>query len=124
MGRFYFGQIVLASIDDGRGHTKERPAVIISDDDNYQVTGEILVVPITKRSEDPCPYYHIQVHDSTDKDSGTGLYYPCWAKCNWARWLPIRRIQSTLGQMPDDLLTKIADAFDALYADDTFIDWQ
>jgi mRNA-degrading endonuclease toxin of MazEF toxin-antitoxin module len=123
MGRFYFGQIVGAYIDDGRGNTNERPVVIISDDDDYQITGEILVVPITKKPQSPCPYYHIQVHDNTVKDPCTGLYYPCWAKCNWARWIEIRRIHSTWGHMPDALLNNIADIYDALYADDTFDDW-
>ena len=124
MARFYFGQIVSAYIDDGRGHTKERPVVIISVDDEYQVTGELLVVPITKRPASPCPFYHVPVHHGTVKDSDTGLYYPCWAKSNWARWIEIRRIHSTWGHLPDDLSDKIANIYDTLYADDAFTDWQ
>lgn len=124
MPRFYFGQIVGALIDDGRGKIKERPAVIISDDDDYEVIGELLVVPITKRPQSPCPTYHVQVHHTTIKDPDTGLYFPCWAKCNWARWIKIRRIQSTWGHMPDDLLISIADIYDTLYDDERFVDWQ
>ena len=123
MGRFYFGQVVGAYINDGRGVTNERPVVIISDDDNHEVTGEVLVVPITKRPQFPRPNYHFQVHDGTAKDPGTGLYYPCWAKCNWARWVEIRRIPSTWDHMPDDLLNQIANMYDALYSDDAFEDW-
>ena len=33
MGRFQFGQIVLAYLTEGRGYVKERPAIIISQDD-------------------------------------------------------------------------------------------
>jgi mRNA-degrading endonuclease toxin of MazEF toxin-antitoxin module len=97
--------------------------VIISAGDDYQVTGEMLVIPITKRSDQPCPYYHVLVHDSTAKNPDTGLYFPCWAKCNWARWIDVRRIRSAWGHLPDDVLKTIADTFDALYADETFDDW-
>jgi mRNA-degrading endonuclease toxin of MazEF toxin-antitoxin module len=124
MGRFYFGQIVGAYVDDGKGNTNERPAIIISDDDDYGITGEILVVPVSKSAQSPCPYYHFQVHDRYDKDPNTGLYFPCWAKCNWARWIQVRRICSTWGHMPDDLLIKIAEMYDTLYNDDTFDNWQ
>jgi hypothetical protein len=124
MARFYFGQVVNASISDGTGKTKVRPAVIISEDDDYEIEGEIQVVAITKDHQTPCPDYHIQVHNSTRRDPLTGLYYPCWAKCNWAPWLEIRRIKSTCGHMPDDLLTKIVDTYDRLLADEDFTDWE
>ena len=123
MSRFYFGQIVGAYIDDGKGKTKERPVVIISDDDDYSLTGELLVVPISKRPEIPCPFYHLQVHHTHNKDHVTGLYYPCWAKCNWTRWIEIRRIQSPWGHLPDEVLTKLVEIFDAIYNDDKFADW-
>jgi mRNA-degrading endonuclease toxin of MazEF toxin-antitoxin module len=124
MSRFYFGQIVGAYIDDGKGKTNERPVVIISDDDDYLITGDILVVPISKRPQIPCPYYHFQVHDRHEKDPHTGLYYPCWAKCNWARWLDIRRITATWGYLPDEFVKPIADIYDRIYRDDAFNDWQ
>ena len=39
MGRFQFGQIVLAYISDGHGRTEERPALIISrDEENIGAT--------------------------------------------------------------------------------------
>jgi hypothetical protein len=48
-----------------------------------------------------------------------------WAvKCNWARWIEIRRITATWGYMPDDLLNKIADTYDRIDQDNTFNDWQ
>ena len=108
--RFYFGQIVWAWIDDRHGKTKERPAVIIDNDIDDLTAVDILVIPITKGAQNPCPPYHIQVHDSTTKRPLTGLYYSCWAKCNWARVLEIRRINSLSGCMPTDLLKTIVDA--------------
>jgi len=55
MARFRFGQIVSAYIADGRRKTKERPVVIISDDDDYEITGKILVAsgPFNKAGSSP-----------------------------------------------------------------------
>ena len=124
MPRYYFGQIVGAYLGDGKGRTKERPALIVEDDDDGDITDEILVLAITKKPSTPCPYYHIQVHSSYRKDSDTGLYYPCWVKCNWARVLKKSKITSTWGHMPSGLLESIIEAYDRLFADKTFSGWQ
>ena len=124
MPRFYPGLIVWASIKDGFGRTKQRPAVILALFDEADRDSELLVVPITKPPQQPCPPYHVQVHDSTVEDPSTGLYYPCWAKCNWAGWLEQSRVKGRCGNMPDDLFEKILDAYESIYNDDRFTDWQ
>lgn len=103
----FFGQIVGAYISDDHGHINGRSAVIIDDDNDYERSGKILFVPVTRRPQRSCPYYHIQVHYGIIKDPYTGLYYPCWAKCNWASLIKIKRINSSLGHMPDDLLGRL-----------------
>ena len=124
MGRFYFGQIVATWFDDGCGNTKPRPSVILSDDQDCNEGGSILVVMISKSPTKPCPHYHIQVHDGYTKDTASGLYYPCWAKCNIAREMESRRIEGSWGNMPDPLLEQIVIAFDKLFDDSDFKDWQ
>ena len=85
MGRFRFGQIIEAYIQDGTGRTKERPALIVSSDDDNDRGLDLQVVAITKNIENPCPDYHIVVHGNWKRDPVTGLNAPCVAKCNWVR---------------------------------------
>ena len=124
MGRFYFGQIVLASISDGRGKTKDRPVLIIDRDFDNRTSETILVVCISTTPDKPIPYYHIQVHKNNKRDSHTGLSRPSWAKCNFAMWLPVKRLKSTCGHMPDDVAEQIEKMFTRLLDDDNFHDWQ
>jgi mRNA-degrading endonuclease toxin of MazEF toxin-antitoxin module len=123
MGRYYFGQIVEAMIDNGQGETKPRPAVIIDSDDTCNNGEPIMVVAISKRPRIPCPYFHIEVHTSYTVDPTTGLNFPCWAKCDWVRFLEPRRIIRSRGHMPDNLLELIVDAYDELERTG-FDDWQ
>lgn len=124
MARIYYGTIVWAPFDDGKGGTKDRPAVIIERNANCNGGGPVLAVATTKSSNLPMPYYHIMVHNSNFHHRVTGLRYPCVAKCNWTRELDQRRIMRKLGDMPDDLLGAISDAFDRIQADPNFDAWQ
>lgn len=120
---YRFGQVVFAYLDDGRGRTKDRPAVIVSSDDECRDGTSLLVIAITKQIEEPCPPHHILVHDSHRHDPATGLDHPCVAKCNWVRDIPIRKIVRRSGDMPSDLLEHILEAFDRIQADPSFDDW-
>lgn len=124
MGRYYRGQIVTTYIDDGLGHTKDRPALILSSDGECQWSPSLFVLAITKGIQDPCPHFHIPVHDSYATDSVTGLSFPCVAKCNWVREVEFRRVIRGLGCMPDALLMTIIAKFDEIQADPDFDDWQ
>ena len=73
---------------------KVRPVVIIDNDDDYEVSGELLVIFISTKCSSPCPYYHIKIHDSDKFDAGTGLSKPSWAKCNIYRHLKLARIKN------------------------------
>lgn len=122
--RYRFGQILWASIHDGVRTTKQRPVVIIDKDTDYTVDDDILVVAISTRCESPCPDYHIQVHGSHKLDEHTGLSQPCWAKCNFPRYLKAAKLGKPIGNMPLELLEEIVDTFDRLCADDSFDNWQ
>ena len=98
--------------------------MIIDNDGDYATSGEILVIPISTKKQSRCPNYHIQVHDSYKKNKQTGLYEPCWAKCNLARRSEVRKLGHTWGYMPDKLLDAIVEAYDRILGDDAFDDWQ
>lgn len=123
MGRYYFGQIVEASIHDGKRSTKPRPVVILDDDPELNSGEPILVVPITHSSSHIIPHYHIKVHDSSKTDAVTKLTGDCWAKCNWAMEIDPKRIQRSWGHMPDDLLELIIEKYKELRSDPDFDDW-
>jgi mRNA-degrading endonuclease toxin of MazEF toxin-antitoxin module len=124
LGQYFFGQVITAYVDDGLGSTKNRPAVIISSDDDFDDDADLEVIAITKGIESPCPPYHIVVHDSHTPSPETGLWYPCVAKCNWYRQIKRRRVSARIGHMPDELLDEIYRMFNVLYEDDNFCDWQ
>lgn len=124
MGRFYFGQIVEVYFNDGRGKTKGRPAIILSGDEECDAGGPLLFLMISTSPTEPCPHYHVKLHDGDAKDPITGLCRSCWAKCNVVREMEPRRIIRSWGHVPDDLMDGIADIYDRLCEDDDFDDWQ
>ena len=124
MGRYRFGQIVEAWVQDGLGNTALHPVVVIDNDEHCNSGEPILGIFVSSSPTEPCPYYHIQVHNSSIRDRNTGFYYPCWAKCNLPRELETRRIERTWGYLPDSLSNQIAEVYDRLFADDDFDDWQ
>jgi mRNA-degrading endonuclease toxin of MazEF toxin-antitoxin module len=123
VGRFRFGQIVDAYISDGTGNTKDRPALIISSDDDNDEGQELLVIAITKSIEEPRPDHHIIVHRDRKRDPVTGLDAPCVAKCNWVREVKQERVIRTRGRMPGDLLKIIIETYDRIQAAPDFDDW-
>jgi mRNA-degrading endonuclease toxin of MazEF toxin-antitoxin module len=123
VGRFQFGQIIEAYIDDGLGQTKARPAVIISNDVENDAGEPLLLIAITRNIEDPCPAHHVFVHRGTKRDRRTGLRDPCVAKCNWVRQVPQSRVIRSLGYLPDDVLEAIVAQFDRIQSDENFTDW-
>jgi mRNA-degrading endonuclease toxin of MazEF toxin-antitoxin module len=123
VGRFQFGQIVEAYIQDGHGRTKERPALIISRDEENDRGEDLQVIAITTQIEDPCPPYHVVLVSSPAPSRGTGLSKPCVAKCNWVRDVKQSKVIRSLGFLDLDLLTEIVNQFNKLYYDDTFDGW-
>jgi len=123
VGRFQFGQIIEAYLQDGTGRTKERPALIVSSDEDNDQGLDLQVIAITKNIENPCPDYHIVVHGHWKRDPVTGLNAPCVAKCNWVRDVKQDRVIRSLGRMPAEKLKLIVDTFDRIYKDPNFHNW-
>jgi mRNA-degrading endonuclease toxin of MazEF toxin-antitoxin module len=123
VGRFRFGQIIEAYIQDGTGRTKERPALIISKDEENDQGLDLLVIAITRNIEDPKPDIHVVVHRDWKRDPVTGLTAPCVVKCNWVRDVKQDNVIRSLGRMPEDLLKVIVETFDRIQADPEFDRW-
>ncbi len=119
MARFRCGQIIWAYIDDGKGHTKDRPCMILTRNSDLRPGDPIQVVAITTDiGEVPRPYWV-----SVPNNSKTGLSERCVAKCNWIREIPERRIIRSSGDMPDDEFEQILECFDRLESSLDFDDW-
>ena len=123
MGRFQFGQIVEAYVQDGHGRTKERPALIISKDEENDRGEDLQVIAITTKIEAPCPPYHVVIVSRSAPNPATGLFKPCVAKCNWIREIKQSKVIRSLGFLDLDLLTEVVDQFNKLYDDDSFDGW-
>ena len=68
MGRYYFGDVVLLCIDDGKGNSKERPALVITPDRECDAGFDLRVIAISATLKDPLPDYHVTVHGSNSTD--------------------------------------------------------
>ena len=123
MGLYYFGQILLAYVRDGMGHTKDHPVLIVGTDEDCNAGGPLQVVVISTKIQEPCPDHHIYVHNSQKTDPHTGLYEPCVVKCNWFQDVEYKRILKRMGFMPDDKLIAIMKTIDTLLNDEDFHNW-
>ena len=122
MGRYSFGQIVLAPVVDGTPdkNPKDRPCVIISKNTENDAGEDFLIIPITKDIPNPCPFYNIIIPHDNESRKITRLKYYSVAKCNWAFEIPQQRIIRPFGQMLDDTLLLIITAYDAILRDPAF----
>ena len=123
MGRFRFGQVIEAYISDGTGRTKERPAVVISNDDDNDQGQDLLVIAITRRIEDLETGPSRRRPSGLETRSGDGPHGSLRAKCHWVREVKQDKVIRSLGMMPPDLLKVIVEAFDKIQADPDFDDW-
>jgi mRNA-degrading endonuclease toxin of MazEF toxin-antitoxin module len=123
VARFHFGQVLWAYVNDGQGHVKEHPVVIIGSDADCGSGGPLQVVVISTKISDPRPDFHILVHHDNSLNSRTGLYEPCVAKCNWVQDVARDRVIEAIGNMPDELLDPIILAVNQLINDPTFTQW-
>jgi mRNA-degrading endonuclease toxin of MazEF toxin-antitoxin module len=115
VGRFQFGQIILAHMSDGHGHTKDRPSLIISSDEANDRGEDLQVIAITTKIEYPCPPYHVIIQP----EAANGLGAPSVAKCTWVRDVPQNKVIKSLGYLDEGILKAIVDAFDKLYKEAT-----
>jgi mRNA-degrading endonuclease toxin of MazEF toxin-antitoxin module len=106
--------MIYAYVSDGDGRTKDRPAVIVSRDEENDAGEDLFVIAITGAIEQPCPLYHVIV---------PGLDKPSVAKCNWFRKIKQNKVIRSCGYLDDDLMETIVDRFLEIFGDPTFDDW-
>lgn len=97
--------------------------LVVGSDEDCDAGGPLQVVVISTKIQDPCPDYHVLVHDNRRTDPNTGLYEPCVVKCNWFQDVEHRRIIGSIGSMPDEKLQSIMEKIDALLDDEGFTNW-
>jgi len=83
VGPFRYGQIVLANVSDGHGHTKTRPVVIVTPTADIIRDEPILAVCISTQIKRPMPAEHVPIPWSNPRHPRTGVNKPNVAKCNW-----------------------------------------
>jgi mRNA-degrading endonuclease toxin of MazEF toxin-antitoxin module len=123
VGRFSFGQIILAYFSDGKGRTKERPCVIISSNTSNDSGEPLQVVAITGVFDEPPPSHHVPLPWTRDGSGPTGLNKPCVAKCNWLREVDQHKVIKSVGYLPAEMVDRIVVEFDRLYEDESFTEW-
>jgi len=103
-----YGRIVLASVSDGRGNSKNRPVVIVTPTEEISDDQDVLAVCISTQVEDPLPLEHVKLPWSRPRHPRTGLNQPNVARCDWAVAVPPSRIVKVLGNTPSAQLAEIA----------------
>lgn len=110
----FYGQIVLARVDDGRGNDKPHPVVVVTPDDQI-VPGEPLrVVAISTQVEQPIPPHHVELPWQRPHHPKTGLNKPNVAKCDWLTTIEETRVIRAMGHVPPDRMVAIGAALKAL----------
>ena len=124
MGRFSYGQIVLAYISDGKGRTKGRPCVVISSDRANDL-GEPLLNGRDHGGLPRTPPFvsHITTLETRTVSGLSGLNKPCVAKCNWPREIDQHKVVKSVGSLDIAIMDRIVAEFDRLYEDEAFAGW-
>lgn len=100
------GEVYLVCLDPTIGSeiNKTRPALIISNDINNQVSDTLTVIPITSSTEKIYPF---EVFFPSDK---SGLSKNSKAKCNQIRTIDKKRLIKSLGNISSEKLKEIENA--------------
>jgi mRNA-degrading endonuclease toxin of MazEF toxin-antitoxin module len=103
-----YGQIVLASVSDGHGNTKNRPVVIVTPTEEITEDRDVVAVCISTQVEDPTPLEHVKLPWSRPRHPRTELNRPNVAKCDWVVPVRLSNIVKVLGQAPSAQMAEIA----------------
>lgn len=97
------GEVCLVCLDPAIGSeiNKTRPALIISNDVNNQISDTLTVIPITSNTERIYPF---EVFIPSNK---SGLSKNSKAKCNQIRTIDKKRLIKTLGSISYEKLKEI-----------------
>jgi hypothetical protein len=103
-----YGQIVLANVDDGHGHFKKRPVVIVTPTTDIEGAEVLQGVCISTQIEDPSPPDHVKLPWHRSRHPRTGLDKRNVAKCTWTVEFPRSEIVRVMGEVPLKKLGEIA----------------
>src|SRR5438105_3407893 len=106
-GQLRCGQIIWTEIADTNGILKERPAVIITRDDEISASGLLEVVAITSKVPEPLPDDHVLLPWHAQGHPRTGLNRKSAAVCSWMVQIAAKDVQSVSGTVPGSVFVKI-----------------
>jgi len=100
------GEIYLVSLDPtiGAEINKTRPALIISNNINNEVSETVTVIPLTSNIEKIYPF------ETLIPASRTGLSMDSKAKCNQIRTIDKKRLVKPIGRISKDKLHEVGQA--------------
>ena len=102
-----FGQIVWADVADANGHSKLRPAVIVTPSDRITAAGPLEVVAVTSQLPLPLPDDYVLLPWHPRGHPRTGLNRKCAAVCSWLARIVPSDIQGVAGIVPGPVLLDI-----------------
>ncbi len=112
-----YGEIVLAWTDDGHGHRKPHPVVIVTPNEEIELGQPYRVVCVSTKIESPIPAHHIELPWMRPRHPKTGLNQRNVAKCDWVILIFESDIIRDMGHVPPALLARIDEAFRRLEAE-------
>lgn len=105
------GSVVWASLEDGRGFRKLRPAVVVTATADIALGKTVRVVAVTTRLPEPLPDDHVLLPWDPRGTARSGLRRKCAAVASWLMEVSVDDLQ-VVGVLPpdviNDLLAKVA----------------
>jgi mRNA-degrading endonuclease toxin of MazEF toxin-antitoxin module len=95
-----YGRIVYARIQDRRGYTKLRPAIVLISDEEIATGGDLVVVAVTTTFADPPPAYCVPLPWHARGHPVTKLAKRSAAVCNWVVAISPEEIGGFAGDVP------------------------
>ena len=95
------GSIVWVELLDPQGRNpKRRPAVIVSDDEEIQASGEAWVVAVSTQLNEAPREVQVDLPWHANRHACTGLTERCSAVCTWLERVKVSEILTHIGMVP------------------------
>jgi mRNA-degrading endonuclease toxin of MazEF toxin-antitoxin module len=101
------GSVVWAEIADPNGHSKLRPAVVVTPTNRIERAAMLDLVAVTSRLADPLPSDHVLLPWHAQGHPRTGLNRRCAAVCSWIVRIPSANVREIGGVVPGAIMTEI-----------------
>lgn len=116
--RLQQGSIIWANVADPQGrNAKDRPAVILTPNEEIEAGEALFVVIATSVFDEPLTEMQVKLPWHRNRHPKTGLYKPCVVLCDWLTELPKTSILDVGGVVPGGVLRDILSKVQSLDGD-------